>query len=95
MNDLNAEGCTFRDTKDAWSVEEVMKGVEQLAGLHAQYWGAKLEDHPCKFAWNRASGLETSVQVVQDGYMLMILRCYQRVRLVHAIPLQRLVHDHA
>ncbi|POS69822.1 hypothetical protein DHEL01_v211786 [Diaporthe helianthi] len=46
MNDLNAEGCTFRDTKDAWSVEEVMKGVEQLAGLHGQYWGAKVEDHP-------------------------------------------------
>lgn len=47
MNDLNAEGCTFRDAKDAWKVEEVMKGVEQLAGLHGQYWGAKVEDHPC------------------------------------------------
>ena len=48
MNDLNAEGCTFRDAKKAWSVEEVMRGVEQLAGLHGQYWGAKVEDHPCK-----------------------------------------------
>ncbi|KAJ0108252.1 hypothetical protein J7T55_000218 [Diaporthe amygdali] len=46
MNDLNAEGCTFRAVNEAWSVEEVIRGVEQLAGLHGQYWGAKVEDHP-------------------------------------------------
>lgn len=48
MNDLNTEGCTFRAANEAWSVEEVIRGVEQLAGLHGQYWGAKVEDHPCK-----------------------------------------------
>lgn len=48
MEDLTASGCTFIEPKETWSVEKVLKGVEQLAGLHGQFWGAKVEDHPCK-----------------------------------------------
>lgn len=48
MNDLNAEGCIFKAMTDAWPVEKVLEGVEQIAGLHAQFWGARLEDHPCE-----------------------------------------------
>lgn len=47
MNDLTAEGCTFPDPIETWSVDKVLEGVEQLASLHGQYWGAKVEDHPC------------------------------------------------
>lgn len=49
MSDLNAEGCTFIPMTDTWPLEKVLEGVERLAGLHAQYWGAKVEDHPCKY----------------------------------------------
>ncbi|KAL1879318.1 hypothetical protein Daus18300_001900 [Diaporthe australafricana] len=46
MNDLTAEGCTFLGPIETWPVDKVLEGVEQLAGLHGQYWGAKVEDHP-------------------------------------------------
>lgn len=48
MNDLTSEGCTFPPEVAAYSVEQVKNGVEQLAGLHAQYWGQSQDDHPCK-----------------------------------------------
>lgn len=48
MNDLVSEGCTFPAEVASYSVDKVKNGVEQLAGLHAQYWGQSQEDHPCK-----------------------------------------------
>ncbi|KAL4731734.1 hypothetical protein ACLX1H_000716 [Fusarium chlamydosporum] len=50
MNDLVSEGCTFPAEVAAYSVDKVKNGVEQLAGLHAQYWGQSQEDHP--WIWN-------------------------------------------
>lgn len=48
MTDLVHEGCTFAPEVATYSVEKVKNGVEQLAGLHARYWGQSQEDHPCK-----------------------------------------------
>ncbi len=39
MNDLTTEGCTFPPEIASYPAEKVMGGVEQLASLHAQYWG--------------------------------------------------------
>ncbi|GKT85611.1 aminoglycoside phosphotransferase [Colletotrichum tofieldiae] len=50
MSDLVQEGCTFPAEVASYPVEKVMNGVEQLAGLHAQYWGQSQEDHP--WIWN-------------------------------------------
>ncbi|KAK4112477.1 hypothetical protein N656DRAFT_709302 [Canariomyces notabilis] len=50
MSDLNSEGCTFPPEVASYPVEKVMNGVEQLAGLHAKYWGQSQEDHP--WIWN-------------------------------------------
>ncbi|PNP59259.1 hypothetical protein THARTR1_01047 [Trichoderma harzianum] len=47
MNDLTTDGCTFPAETASYSVEKVLNGVEQLAGLHAQYWGQSQDDHPC------------------------------------------------
>lgn len=47
MNDLAAEGCTFPPEVASYPVEAVKKGVEQLAGLHAQHWGQSPQDQPC------------------------------------------------
>lgn len=49
MEDLTHQGCSFPAEVASYSVEQVMNGVEQLAGLHAKYWGQSQEDHPCKF----------------------------------------------
>lgn len=48
MNDLSKEGCSFAAEVASYPVAKVMNGVEQLAGLHAKYWGQSQEDHPCK-----------------------------------------------
>lgn len=48
MTDLSKEGCTFPPEVAAYPVEKVMNGVEQLAGIHARYWGQSQDDHPCK-----------------------------------------------
>lgn len=48
MNDLTEEGCSFAAEVASYPVEKVMNGVEQLAGLHAKYWGQSQEDHPCR-----------------------------------------------
>ncbi|KAH8819147.1 kinase-like domain-containing protein [Xylogone sp. PMI_703] len=50
MNDLTKEGCTFPGETASYSVANVMDGVGQLAGLHAQYWGQSQKDHP--WIWN-------------------------------------------
>lgn len=49
MDDLNALGCTYGSPTEAWSVEMVYTGIEQLAALHAGTWGVKTEDFPCTY----------------------------------------------
>lgn len=46
MDDLNALGAEFGEPVNAWPVERVLAGVEQLAGLHAGTWGVKHSDYP-------------------------------------------------
>ncbi|KAI1074720.1 kinase-like domain-containing protein [Whalleya microplaca] len=46
MDDLEALGATFGEPVNAWPVERVMAGVEQLAGLHAGTWGAQHSEYP-------------------------------------------------
>ncbi|KAI2631676.1 kinase-like domain-containing protein [Xylaria nigripes] len=46
MEDLAARGCQFGNPVETWPVDRVMKGVEQLAALHAKTWGVKPADYP-------------------------------------------------
>ncbi|KAI0853906.1 kinase-like domain-containing protein [Daldinia vernicosa] len=46
MDDLGALGAEFGEPTNAWPVELVMAGVEQLAGLHAGTWGRGHSDYP-------------------------------------------------
>ncbi|RFN50696.1 putative aminoglycoside phosphotransferase protein [Fusarium flagelliforme] len=46
MDDLALQGYEFGNPVHAWSVEMVMLGVEQLAGLHASTWGYTTEKYP-------------------------------------------------
>lgn len=46
LDDLSKKGITFGSPTEAWSIERVRSGVEQLAGLHAGTWGATKEDYP-------------------------------------------------
>ncbi|KAK4149765.1 hypothetical protein C8A00DRAFT_37642 [Chaetomidium leptoderma] len=46
FDDLKANGHTFGDSLEAWPVERVRTGVEELAMLHAKTWGAKQDDFP-------------------------------------------------
>lgn len=48
MSDLNHEGCTFPPEAPSYSLEKVLDGAAQIAGLHAQFWGKSQEDYPCK-----------------------------------------------
>ncbi|TDZ39477.1 hypothetical protein C8035_v003328 [Colletotrichum spinosum] len=50
MSDLVHDGCTFPPEVASYSVETVKNSIEQLAGLHAQFWGQDEEDHP--WIWN-------------------------------------------
>ncbi|KAK3356653.1 kinase-like domain-containing protein [Lasiosphaeria hispida] len=50
MEDLTQSGCTFAPEVASYSVEKVKNGVQQLAGLHAQYWGQNQDGHP--WIWN-------------------------------------------
>lgn len=43
MDDLSADGNTFGDPTEPWSVGMVKQGVVQLAGLHASTWGASAD----------------------------------------------------
>ncbi|KAL2166186.1 hypothetical protein VTG60DRAFT_3146 [Thermothelomyces hinnuleus] len=46
LDDLKAKGYKFGDPLEAWPVERVRAGVEELAKLHAKTWGAKPADFP-------------------------------------------------
>lgn len=46
LEDLSASKNTFGDPLEAWPVQRVRAGVEQLALLHARTWGKKPEDYP-------------------------------------------------
>ncbi|KAK3314042.1 kinase-like domain-containing protein [Apodospora peruviana] len=46
LDDLKAKGYTFGDPLEAWPVERVRAGVEELSILHAKTWGAKQKDFP-------------------------------------------------
>ncbi|KAI2627329.1 kinase-like domain-containing protein [Hypomontagnella submonticulosa] len=46
MSNLIAEGCSFGQPLEPWPVERVRAGVEQLAALHAETWGASVERFP-------------------------------------------------
>lgn len=52
MNDLAKEGCTFAPEVASYPADLVKNSVEQLAGLHASYWGQSQEDHPCEIPVN-------------------------------------------
>lgn len=46
LADLKAEGYTFGDPLEAWPVDRVRAGMEELATLHARTWGGKPADFP-------------------------------------------------
>lgn len=46
MEDLDKAGFAFGDATRTYGLVSVMKGVEQLAALHARAWGWTPEDHP-------------------------------------------------
>ncbi|KAB5536332.1 kinase-like domain-containing protein [Coniochaeta sp. 2T2.1] len=46
LDDLKAAGYSFGDPLEAWSVDRVRSGVEELANLHAKTWGAEQTDFP-------------------------------------------------
>ncbi|KAK3324803.1 kinase-like domain-containing protein [Cercophora scortea] len=50
MDDLTTSGCTFAPEVTSYPVALVLNGVEQLASLHARYWGQSEADHP--WIWN-------------------------------------------
>lgn len=54
MDDLSKSDCTFPPEVASYPVDKVMQGVEQLAGLHARYWGQSEADHP--WIWNNYDG---------------------------------------
>ncbi|KAI5868219.1 kinase-like domain-containing protein [Durotheca rogersii] len=50
MSDLIREGCSIPPEAASYSVEKVLDGAEQIAGLHAQFWGKSEDDYP--WIWN-------------------------------------------
>ncbi|KAJ4218091.1 hypothetical protein NW759_008686 [Fusarium solani] len=46
LADLKAAGYTFGNPLEAWPLERVRAGVEQLATLHARTWGGEPRDFP-------------------------------------------------
>ncbi|KAM0417178.1 hypothetical protein ACHAPT_012815 [Fusarium lateritium] len=46
LADLKASGYQFDNPLEAWPVDRVRVGVEQLATLHAKTWGGELRDFP-------------------------------------------------
>ncbi|KAK3687179.1 hypothetical protein B0T22DRAFT_509706 [Podospora appendiculata] len=50
IDDLTTSGCTFAPEVASYPVSLVLNGVEQLAGLHARYWGQSEVDHA--WIWN-------------------------------------------
>jgi hypothetical protein len=47
LDDLKAKGYRFGDPLEAWPVDRVRAGLDELATLHSKTWGAKQDD----FAW--------------------------------------------
>jgi hypothetical protein len=47
MSDLTYEECEFPSETGPYSLETVLDGAAQIAGLHAQFWGMSQEDIPC------------------------------------------------
>lgn len=80
MTDLVAhEGCTFAPEVANYSVEKVKNGVEQLAGLHAQYWGQSQEDHPCKTIPIPASVFFTGAFLPVAGAAAPLITVWRRI----------------
>lgn len=52
MSDLTHEGCTFPPEVASYTLEAVLDGAAQIAGLHAQFWGKSQEDYPCECCTN-------------------------------------------
>ncbi|KAH6652340.1 kinase-like domain-containing protein [Truncatella angustata] len=50
MSDLVHEGCTFAPEVAAYPLSKILDGAEQMAGLHAQFWGKSQDDYP--WIWN-------------------------------------------
>jgi hypothetical protein len=73
MDDLTKEGCTFPAEVASYPVKQVMNGVEQLAGLHAQYWGQSQEDHPCKREKEKEKDEEKKRQRKKDKEKALLL----------------------
>ncbi|KAF4467504.1 aminoglycoside phosphotransferase [Fusarium albosuccineum] len=65
MADLKSRGYTFGNPLEAWPVDRVQIGVEQLATLHGNTWGQKLEDFP--WASKTVSLREAVVGLVTPG----------------------------
>lgn len=60
LDDLQNKGFTFGEPTQAWPVERVRLGVEQLAILHAKTWGKTHEDFPWLNA-NEGAGLHAVI----------------------------------
>lgn len=46
MDDLEAQGYSFGNPVETWSVSRVLAGIEQLAALHSKTWHVKPSDYP-------------------------------------------------
>lgn len=46
MDDLAALGHAFGDPSTTWPVSQALRGVEQLAALHARTWGVRADAYP-------------------------------------------------
>ena len=66
MSDLNFEGCTFPPDVVNQSLDKVLEGAAQIAGLHAQFWGKSQEDYPCKCAGNSPYAALASNRFIRD-----------------------------
>lgn len=46
MTDFTSSGCTFPPDLASYPLNIVLEGIDQLAALHARYWGQSQETHP-------------------------------------------------
>ncbi|EAA29124.3 hypothetical protein GE21DRAFT_3703 [Neurospora crassa] len=46
MTDLTSSGCTFPPDLASYPLSTVLEGIDQLAALHARYWGQSEATHP-------------------------------------------------
>ncbi|KAL7623773.1 hypothetical protein AAE478_005326 [Parahypoxylon ruwenzoriense] len=87
MDDLEALGAEFGEPVNAWPVERVLAGVEQLAALHAGTWGAKNSDYPWvdpefydQMLWAMFSRWDDLIHRVNRPPLQDILKDKRRVR---------------